>query len=400
MSDATRLLLLAIPAAIGALYMARFFTRMDRAPSLGVLTGAIAGALGPLIFMLPLNFCTFDLERTSLDVAIGLVLVAAGTLLTVGLTRWGLEMIFTGGRKVEEIGERHAMGMFKGWLPPVLLLAPTILILVLFLYYPAIDTFRLSTLLARLGTPRTIPVCVDNFTRLFDQDYYNVIFNTLFIAGGIVIIGLVASLAIAYLAFQPVKGAPIYRTLLIWPYAVSPAVAGIIFLVMFDPVAGVINHVIELLGGQGLEWIKDPWLARFTIIAASVWKTLGYNILFYLAGLQNVPHDLVEAAAIDGANAWRRFRNVILPSVSPITFFLIITNMTYAFFDIFGTIDFLTKGGPAGATKVMIYEIYQRGIQQHDLGKAAAQSIVLFMLVIGLTVFQFRTSGRQVTYGA
>jgi len=263
-----------------------------------------------------------------------------------------------------------------------------------------IDNFRLATLLARLGTPRTVFVCVDNFTRLFQEDYYQVVFNTFVISGGIVVIGLVISLAIAYLAFQEVRGASIYRTLLIWPYAVSPAVAGIIFLVMFDPVAGVINHLIELLGGTGLEWIKDPWLGRFTIIAASIWKMLGYNVLFYLAGLQNVPKDLLEAAAIDGANAWQRFRRVTLPSLSPITFFLIVTNVTYAFFDIFGTIDFLTKGGPAGATEVMIYRIYQLGILRYDLGKAAAQSIVLFLLVIGLTVLQFRTTGQRVTYGA
>ena len=401
MLDANVILLLGIPALIGAAYMSREFVRLGRPVPMGALVGAAAGALGPLIFMLPLDFCTFDPGRDPIDLAFGVGLVALGAALALGVARWGARLILGGGKGVSAFAaDTQTHGIFKSRLVPFLLLAPTLIILALFLYYPALDTFRLSTLLARLGTPRTIFVCVDNFTRLFDQDYYQVAFNTLFIAIGIVVVGLVISLAIAYLAFQPVRGAHIYRTLLIWPYAISPPVAGIIFFVMFDPVAGVINHIIETFGGTGLDWIRDPWLGRFTIIAASVWKTLGYNILFYLAGLQNVPKDLVEAAAIDGANAWQRFRNVIIPALSPITFFLIVTNMTYAFFDIFGTIDFLTKGGPAGATKVMIYEIYQRGILQYDLGKAAAQSIVLFVLVIGLTVIQFRTTGRQVTYGA
>ncbi|MBN2302830.1 MAG: sugar ABC transporter permease [Anaerolineae bacterium] len=348
------------------------------------------------------------------------------------------------------------MGVYKASpLIPVLLLLPTIIILTFFLYYPLIDTFRLSTLLVKLGAPRTVFRCVTNFTdffepggfdytalalvlglviaflayqplkeaggselravfiyvsaiviafmllnRIIEPDYREVLFNTFFIASAIVILGLIFGLAIAYLAYQPVRGAFIYRTLLIWPYAISPAIAGIIFFVMFDPVSGVINHIIELLGGEGLDWIRDPWMARAAIIITSVWKTLGYNILFYIAGLQTVPGDLLEAAEIDGANAWQRFRNIIVPALSPITFFLIVTNLTYAFFNIFGTIDFLTKGGPAGATSVSIYEIVELGIRHKDLGRAAAQSIVLFLMVIGVTVFQFRTSGRRVTYGA
>ncbi len=398
MPDPSLLLLLAIPGLIGAGYLAYEFRRLGRPATWGAAIGAATGALGPLIFMLPLNFCTFEAGRKPLDMLIGGVLVAAGAALALEAVKYVVRVRFT--PKALGEAQHQQQGIFRGWLTPFLLLAPTLVILVLFLYYPAIDNFRLSTLLARLGTPRTAFVCVDNFTRLFHEDYYQVVFNTLVISTGIVVFGLLISLAIAYLAFQQVTGIGIYRTLLIWPYAVSPAVAGIIFLVMFDPVAGVINHFIELLGGTGLQWIKDPWLGRFTIVAASIWKMLGYNVLFYLAGLQNVPKDLLEAAAIDGANAWQRFRRVTIPSLSPITFFLIVTNVTYAFFDIFGTIDFLTKGGPAGATKVMIYEIYELGILEYDLGKAAAQSIVLFLLVIGLTVLQFRTTGQRVTYGA
>ncbi len=395
------ILLFAIPALIGAVYLAQVFRSLNRSPLLGAAVGLIAGGLGPLIFLLPLDFCTFAPDRDPIDAVFGIGLAAAGAVLALGLVRSGV-LLFTArrGRSVSPGEQQQPQGTFRGWKTPLLLLAPTLIILALFLYYPAVETFRLSTLLARLGAPRTVFVCVDNFTRLFHQSYYQILINTAVISTGIVVIGLVLALAIAYLAFQPVRGIGIYRTLLIWPYAISPPVAGIIFFVMFDPIAGVVNHLIALLGGTGLDWLRDPWLARVAVIVASVWKMLGYNILFYLAGLQNIPKDLTEAAAIDGANAWQRFRKVIIPGLSPITFFLIITNITYAFFDIFGTIDFLTKGGPAGATKVMIYEIYELGILENDLGKAAAQSIVLFLLVIGLTILQFRTTGRRVTYGA
>ncbi len=398
MPDASVLVQLIVPGLIGAGYLAYVFRQLGRPATQGAILGAIAGALGPLIFMLPLNFCMFEADRDPIDVAIGVALIAAGMAIGLGAVGYVARARFAA--RTLEAGQQQQQGIFRGRLVPFLLLAPTLIILAVFLYYPALDTFRLSTLLARLGTPRTRFVCVDNFSRLFSDNYYQVLFNTAVISAGIVILGLIISLAIAYLAFQQVSGASIYRTLLIWPYAVSPPVAGIIFLVMFDPVAGVINHLIELAGGTGLEWIKDPWLGRFTIVAASIWKMLGYNVLFYLAGLQNVSKELLEAAAIDGANAWQRFRRVTIPLLSPITFFLVVTNVTYAFFDIFGTIDFLTRGGPAGATKVMIYEIYQLGILQYDLGKAAAQSIMLFLLVIGLTVLQFRTTGQRVTYGA
>lgn len=176
--------------------------------------------------------------------------------------------------------------------------------------------------------------------------------------------------------------------------------AGVIFFVIFNQQVGILNHSLKLIGLQEPAWITDAWLAKWTIIIASVWKTLGYNILFYLAGLQNVSKEMIEAAAIDGANAWQRFRSVVLPSLSPITFFLIITNITFAFFETFGTIDFLTRGGPAGASTTMIYEIYETGIIEGDLGRASAQSIVLFVMVIGVTIYQFRTTGRRVSYGA
>jgi sn-glycerol 3-phosphate transport system permease protein len=422
---------------------------------IGAVIGLVAGLVGPAIFMLPLQSCTFEAEREAIDVAFGIILFLLGAFLLVQFVKWLSKLVIGGEGYQSLLADQNTEGMFKSsLLTPFLLLLPTLVILVYFLYYPLIETFRLSTLLVRLGAPRTRFQCVTNFTDFFEpsrfdvasfiflgaalliivayqfskvretignalvantfvtilmviflartleEGYGKVLFNTFFIAIAIVITGLALGLAIAYLAFQDVKGAMIYRTLLIWPYAISPAIAGIIFFVIFDPVSGILNHVIELLGGQGPEWIKDPWWARVTIIVASVWKTLGYNILFYIAGLQTVPPDLVEAAAIDGANSWQRFRNVVIPALSPITFFLIVTNLTYSFFNIFGTIDFLTRGGPYGSTSVSIYEIFQLGIRSKDLGRAAAQSLVLFIIVIGVTIFQFKTSGRRVTYGA
>lgn len=445
-----------VTVAAGAVYIASIFRSFKRPVIYGLGLGAVAGLVGPMIFMSPLDSCTFETGREPIDYWFGIVLFVLGAVLLLAAMQWAVRFLLGGRRMSSLVEDQTSMGVFKASpLIPALLLLPTIIILTFFLYYPLIDTFRLSTLLVRLGAPRTAFKCVSNFTdffepsgfdnttlalalglviallayqplknaggfelraviiyisaivigfmlleRIIEPEYGEVLFNTFFIAAAIVVIGLALGLAIAYLAFQPVKGAFIYRTLLIWPYAISPAIAGLIFFVMFDPVSGVINHVIELMGGTGLDWIRDRWLARATIIIASVWKTLGYNILFYIAGLQTVPADLVEAAQIDGANAWQRFRNVIVPALSPITFFLIVTNLTYAFFNIFGTIDFLTKGGPVGATSVSIYEIVELGIRHKDLGRAAAQSIVLFLMVIGVTIFQFRTSGRRVTYGA
>ena len=385
---------------LGAVYLAFGFRQMGRSPTLGALLGAVVGGLGPLLLMVPLNFCTYEAGRERLDIIFGLVLFAVGAWLALGIVLWLFRLAFDQETRARLAAEQNTAGTFNAnLLTPFLLLAPTLVILTVFLYYPLLETFRLSTLLARLGAPRTRFQCVSNFTALFSNDYAGVLFNTFLIAITIVVVGLILGLGIALLAFQPVRGASIYRTLLIWPYAISPAIAGIIFFVMFDPVAGIINHFIELLGGEGLEWIRDPWLARLAVIITSIWKTLGYNVLFYIAGLQTVPKNLLEAAAIDGANAWRRFLNIIVPALSPITFFLIVTNITYAFFNIFGTIDYLTRGGPAGATSVSIYEIYLLGIRSKDLGRAAAQSLVLFLLVVLVTIIQFKTSGRRVTYG-
>ena len=216
----------------------------------------------------------------------------------------------------------------------------------LFLYYPSLETLRLSTMLSRLGARREVFVCVDNFTRLVDDPaYVDTFIRTMYISFFIVVLSMGLSLLIATMAYLPLRGASIYRVLLVWPYAMSPAVAGIIFLLMFNPSGGMVNYLFGKWFGIKLGWLNDPKVAPWTVILASVWKSMGFNILFYIAGLQNVPKDLIEAGAIDGAGVLRRFWHIVWPMLSPITFFLIVTNLTYAFFETYATIDYLTPGG-------------------------------------------------------
>ncbi len=289
---------------------------------------------------------------------------------------------------------------FKGRLIPFLFMAPTLAILVLFLYYPVFQTFKLSLYrVAFLGLRKKF-IGFANFVDLFKSSaYLHTVLITLLIAGAIVVIGLSVSLAISVLANQKVRGAKVYRLLLIWPYALSPAVAGVIWLFMFSPGFGIVNYLLSITVHIEPNWLGDPYLAVILIIIVSIWKNVGYNVVFYLAALQNVNTDVLEAAAIDGAGPWRRFRSITFALLSPMTFFLLITNITYAFFDIFGTVDIMTKGGPIDGTNVMIYNLYRDGFQYYKTGFASAQSVILFVGVIILTIIQFRTSGKRVYYG-
>ena len=291
-------------------------------------------------------------------------------------------------------------GKFKGKLLPFVLLAPTLIVLVVFLYYPVIQTFRLSTYrVAFLGLKKQF-TGLENFQTLWhDPGYHHSVAVTLLIALVVVVAGLAVSLFIAMLANQPLKGGPVYRVLLIWPFALSPAVAGIIFLFMFSPGFGAVNYLTFLATGTELNWLGNPRLAVLLIILASIWKNLGYNVVFYLAALQNLDTEVLNAASIDGANTWQRFWRITFFLLSPMTFFLLITNITYSFFDLFGMVDLVTKGGPLDSTNVMIYNLYRDGFEYYKTGLAAAQSVILFAVVVLLTVVQFRTSGRQVHYG-
>ncbi len=289
---------------------------------------------------------------------------------------------------------------FKSKTLPWILLSPSLLILALFLYYPVIQTFRLSTYrVAFLGLKKQF-VGMANFVDLFkDPAYWHTVLVTAIITTAVVIGGMAISLAIAMLANRPIKGGSIYHVLLIWPYALSPAVAGVVFLFMFSPGFGPVNYLMGKVFGGELNWLGDPTLAIILIIMAAVWKNLGYNVVFYLAGLQNLNKEVLEAAEIDGAGPWRKFWSVTFALISPMTFFLLITNITYSFFDLFGLIDIVTKGGPLDATNVMIYRLYRDGFEYYRSGMAAAQSVILFLAVVALTLIQFRTSGRHVHYG-
>lgn len=421
----------------------------------GAAIGAVVGALAPLAVLHPLDYCTFGPEAALVDRVFGWTLVGAATWIAATLAASALDPETR--RRRSRSGDDVSHGVFRGHpFLPWLLLAPTLAILVLFLYWPAVRTVQLSTKLVRLGAPRGVDRCVANFTELIGPErpglalgvlvaavaalwlgprlrrrgpgaaerwsgalsalgvaavllfltllwtasYRQVFIVTMIVSAGVVIGGLAISLALAVLAYQPVRGGAVYRTLLIWPYAISPPIAGLIFYVMFDPNSGIVEHLLSEWFGFGLpNYRQSPNLAIAVVVLASIWKTLGYNLLFYIAGLQTVPKDQIEAAMLDGASAWTRFRYVTLPAISPITFFLIVTNLTYAFFETFGTVDYLTAGGPARATTIAMYEIYQVAIPGRDLGRGAAQSLILFLGVIALTVWQFRSTGRRVSYG-
>jgi sn-glycerol 3-phosphate transport system permease protein len=213
------------------------------------------------------------------------------------------------------------------------------------------------------------------------------------VAGG----GLSISLLLAVMADRVARGALFYRTLLILPYAVAPAVVGVLWVFMFAPSAGVVSHALRLVG---VDWnhLLNGEHAMVLIVTAAIWKQISYNFLFFLAGLQSVPKSLLEAAAIDGAGPWRRFWTVQLPLLSPTAFFLLVINIVYAFFDTFAIVDATTSGGPGKETAILVYKVYQDGFKAMDLGGSAAQSVVLMAIVIVLTVVQFRYVERRVNY--
>src|SRR5690606_16101043 len=241
-------------------------------------------------------------------------------------------------------------------------------------------------------------VGLENFLRLFDQPSYLESFRITAIFSALVAItGLSISLLLAVKADHVIRGASAYKTLLIWPYAVAPVVAGVLWLFLFSPSLGVIAVWLQDLG---IGW--NPLLngdhALILVTIAAVWKQISYNFLFVLAGLQAIPQSLIEAAALDGASPARRFWNIVFPLLSPTTFFLLVVNVIYAFFDTFAVIDATTSGGPGGATAILVYKVYQDGFRGLDLGSSSAQSVILMVIVVALTVFQFRYIDRKVQY--
>jgi len=283
------------------------------------------------------------------------------------------------------------------WLPYALL-APQIAVTLIFFFWPAVQAVWFSFQLQDAFGLSTQFVGLRNFQALFGDSHYLASFRTTAVFSvAVAVFGIAISLLLAAMADRVVRGALAYRTLLIWPYAVAPAVAGVLWAFIFAPSVGVVTYVLRRWGIDW-NWILRGDQAMLLVVIASVWKQISYNFLFFLAGLQSIPRSLVEAAAIDGAGPARRFWTVVFPLLSPTTFFLLVVNIVYAFFDTFGVIDATTQGGPAQDTQILVYKVYYDGVKAADLGGSSAQSVILMCIVIILTALQFRFVERKVQY--
>lgn len=285
----------------------------------------------------------------------------------------------------------------SAWLP-WLLIAPQMAIVGVFFFWPAGQALYQSVLQEdAFGTSREF-VGWANFERLWADDSYLHSFRITAVFSALVaLIGISVALLLAVMANRVVRGAGLYKTLLIWPYAVAPVVAGVLWLMLFASPWGVVSYLLQSLG---FEWnhLLNANHAMALIVMAAVWKQVSYNFLFFLAGLQSIPPSVLEAATIDGATPWRRFWTVVFPLLSPTTFFLLVMNVIYAFFDTFAIVDAATHGGPGKETAILVYRVYYDGFKALDMGGSAAQSVVLMAIVILLTVFQFRFVEKKVQY--
>ena len=285
----------------------------------------------------------------------------------------------------------------KRWLP-WLLVAPQMVIVTIFFFWPAGSALYQSVLLEDAFGGSTQFVGLENFDRLFSDGSYLASFRTTAVFSLLVAsCGICIALVLAVMANRVIRGATLYTTLLVWPYAVAPAIAGVLWLFMFAPSVGIVSHALR---GLGIEWnhLLNGNQAMALIVMAAVWKQISYNFLFFLAGLQSIPKSLIEAAAIDGARPWHRFWTIVFPLLSPTTFFLLVINIVYAFFDTFAIVDAATQGGPGKDTAILVYKAYYDGFKAMDLGGSAAQSVILMAIVIALTVVQFRYVERRVQY--
>ena len=285
----------------------------------------------------------------------------------------------------------------SSWLPWVLI-APQMVIVLVFFFWPAGQALYQSVLSQGIFGGDTVFVGAENFERLFADESYLESFKTTAVFSLLVAVcGMGLSLLLAVMANRVVRGAGIYKTLLIWPYAVAPVVAGVLWLFMFAAPMGVVSFVLRALG---IDWnhLLNSDHAMTLIVVAAVWKQISYNFLFFLAGLQSIPKSLIEAAAIDGASPWHRFWTIVFPLLSPTTFFLLVINVVYAFFDTFGIVDATTHGGPGKDTAILVYKVYVDGFKAMDMSGSAAQSVVLMLIVVTLTVIQFHYVEKKVQY--
>jgi sn-glycerol 3-phosphate transport system permease protein len=283
------------------------------------------------------------------------------------------------------------------WLPYALV-APQLIVSVLFFFWPAVQALYQSVLLQDAFGSSVQFVWFENFVDLWnDPNYLESFKTTALFSVSVAVLGLGISLVLAVFADRVVRGTAVYRTFLIWPYAVAPVVVGVLWMFLLSPSLGIISHALRPLG---IEWnhALNGRHAMILIVIAAVWKQISYNFLFFLAGLQSIPKSLIEAAAIDGAGPVRRFFSIVFPLLSPTSFFLLVVNIVYAFFDTFGIIEATTSGGPGKDTEILVYKVFSDGFKGGDLGSSAAQSVILMFIVITLTVVQFRYVEKKVNY--
>lgn len=288
--------------------------------------------------------------------------------------------------------------VFKGWLLPLLLISPQLIITAVFFFWPAGQAVYQSAFIPDPFGLKSRFVGWGNFEYLFGDPYYLASFKTTAIFSTLVtVVSMGIALWLAVMADRIVKGSSAYRTLLIWPYAVAPAIAGVLWMFMFNGNVGLLDWY---LAQAGYDWnhVLNQGEAMGLVVVASAWGRISYNFLFFLAGLQAIPRSVIEAAAIDGAHFWRRFWTIVFPLLSPTTFFLLVVNIVYAFFETFGVIHTITSGGPQQATTTLVYKVYADGFVGQDLGSSAAQSVVLLVVVGLMTVVQFKFIERRVHY--
>lgn len=288
--------------------------------------------------------------------------------------------------------------VFHNRLLPYLLVIPQLVVTVVFFLWPALQAMEQSFYLEdAFGFSRQF-VRLENYAELFrDPRYLESFSTTLIFSVAVTALAMGIALVLALAANRVLRGALSYRAALIWPYAVAPALSGALWYFLLNPSVGIYARWLELAGIEWNHYVNGNQ-ALMLVIAASVWKQISYNFLFFLAGLQSIPRSLIEAAAIDNAGPWRRFWSVVLPLLSPTVFFLLVVNLVYSFFDTFATIHATTQGGPAGATSILVYKVYNTGFIGQDYGGSASQSVVLMALVIAMTAIQFRYVEKKVSY--
>jgi len=292
----------------------------------------------------------------------------------------------------------HKRVIFNNKLLPYLLLTPQVAITLVFFFWPAAQTIYYSTLIQDPFGLRTEFVWFENFQAIFaDPNYVGAVRVTIIFAVAVTTLSMVPALLLAVMADKQIRGANVYKTMIIWPYAVAPAVAAVLWLFIFHPSIGILGRLLVRIG-INWDYTLNEGQAMLLVILAASWKQISYNFLFFLAGLQSIPRSVLEAAAIDGATPTYRFWTIIFPLLSPTSFFLLVVNLVYAFFDTFGVIHALTHGGPGTATTTLIYRVFTDGRDNLNLGASSAQSAVLMIFVIALTMVQFRYIERRVHY--